>query len=131
MNPNLFPTFEKFHISPITEFSDHKYIEFAINANVHIPQAKIKPEIFKMSWKDSKLQDFVENIKKESCSSKLLEMCNVIDQNILSDAQVNTALHLFVEAVHDAADPVFLHRKHNKLDDPIESNTVNEMSLKE
>ena len=51
-SPNLFPMFKQFQISPITEFSDHKYIEFAINAHIDVPRSKPIPETYKMSWKD-------------------------------------------------------------------------------
>ena len=52
------------------------------------------------------MQEFIDNIKKENCASKLTEMCSVIDQNILNESQVEKAMNLFIDAVHDAADPL-------------------------
>ena len=110
-SPHLFNIFEKFKISPITEFSDHKYIEFTLKAHFDRLKVPKTSEWSRFAWKDEKMQDFVDNIKKESCSSKLLEMCEVIDQNILNESQVHKAINLFVDAIHEAADPLFLKEK--------------------
>ena len=114
-NPKMFDMFKKFHISPITEFSDHKYIEFSLKVNYEKLEESSISESFRLKWKNDKMQEFVENIKRESCASKLLEMCEIIDQNIMNESQVNKALDLFVEAVHKAADPLFLKRNNNNI----------------
>ena len=121
-NPKLFDTFENFHISPITEFSDHKYIEFSLKAQYDRPKVSKTSESSRLVWNDEKMNEFVDNIQKDSFSSKLQEMCEVINQNILNESQVHKAISLFSEAIHDAADPLFLKRKNNNLtehSDPI------------
>ena len=64
-----------------------------------------------MCWSDSKKLEYIDNLNLESCTTKFDEMRSIIEEQIFSENQVNKALQSFVDAVHVAADPLFLKTK--------------------
>ena len=110
-SPALFSKLETFNILPITEFSDHRPIEFSIRTSFNDTSRKNCIKTRKMCWSDSKKLEYIDNLNLESCTTKLDEMRSIIEEQIFSENQVNKALQSFVDAVHVAADPLFLKTK--------------------
>ena len=110
-SPSLFPRLENFRVLPITEFSDHKPIEFTLCTSIDNPEKKDYIKTQRMIWDDTKKQNYVNNLNLDASTTKLNEMRSIIDEQIFTDDQVTKALQSFVDAIHEAADPLFLKTK--------------------
>ena len=61
----------------------------------------------KMIWSEAKCDDFVRALNSAECTSKLDDMVLFIEEATGSEASVGLAVDLCVEALRDAADPIF------------------------
>ena len=107
-SPMLFKIIDRFSVSNITEYSDH----CMLNLDVMVREVKSSSSgdvtFTKLKWNSDLSQDYIQALNSDTCQGKLNDMLNVISNGDHTAGAVNEAVHMCVDAIRSASDPLFL-----------------------
>ena len=108
-SPWLLKTFNVFTVLPQTVYSDHCPVQFSLCATrVNNTKGISSNHYYKMIWDENEKEHFVQVLSSETTKSSLDEMDRFTKNVIPNENTVNQAVALLVDALRNAADPLFL-----------------------
>ena len=107
-SPSLLKNFNVFTVLPQTVFSDHCPVQFSLCATRVNNKGISASHYYKMIWDENEKENFVQVLSSETTKSSLDEMDRFTKNVIPSKNTVNQAVALLVDALRNAADPLFL-----------------------
>ena len=113
-SPSVFEILDGIEVSSQHEFSDHSPVHFSLKLKHKVKEVSVPAAYDKMIWSEAKCDDFVRALNSAECTSKLDDMVLFIEEATGSEASVGLAVDLCVEALRDAADPIFKKKCHRE-----------------